>query len=210
MNRREVLKGLGLSVGALVVTPTALSLLQSCAKEQKISWTPKFFTVEEVPLLNTIVDIMLPKTEDSPSATEVNVPQFIDRYVAEVFEEKDQKLYRKGVETIVNIFKGTKESINFFDVKESEVEAEMAKILKKSKQEHEDIMESFFLAVKNEKDIDSDVLSYVTLDGIRNLSIFAYKNTERVGEEILNYDPVPGKQEGCIDIDMSSTKAYSL
>ncbi|SEB36358.1 Gluconate 2-dehydrogenase subunit 3 [Tenacibaculum sp. MAR_2009_124] len=209
MNRREVLKGLGLSIGTLLVTPTALSLLQSCAKEEKISWVPKFFTVEEVPLLNTIVDVILPKTEDSPSATEVNVPQFIDRYVAEVYEEKDQKLYRKGFESIVNIFKGTKESINFFNVKEAEVEDVLAKVLKKTEEEHNGIMQRFFAAVESKSDVDSEDLKYVTLDGIRNLSVFAYKNTERVGEEVLNYDPVPGKQKGCIDID-SSTKAYSL
>lgn len=79
MKRREALKSLGLATGFFVATPPIISLLQSCTSEVS-TWTPEFLSVEEGVVLTNLVDIILPKT-DIPSATEVNVPQFIDKYL---------------------------------------------------------------------------------------------------------------------------------
>ena len=81
MKRREALKNLGLATGFVVASPSIISLLQSCTAEAK-TWTPVFLSVEEGVVLANLVDIILPKT-DIPSATEVNVPQFIDKYIHE-------------------------------------------------------------------------------------------------------------------------------
>ncbi len=72
MKRRDVLKNIGFTAGFFVVTPSIISLLQSCTSDVK-TWTPEFLSPEQGIVLANLVDIILPKT-DIPSATEMNVP----------------------------------------------------------------------------------------------------------------------------------------
>ena len=58
MKRREVIKGLGLSFGAMLLTPSAMSLLHSCTKETGPIWEPVFFSKNQVQFLNKITDII--------------------------------------------------------------------------------------------------------------------------------------------------------
>lgn len=211
MNRREMLKGLGLSLGALAITPSVASLLNSCASEEKLTWSPAFFTKQQVPLLNKVVDIILPKTDGLPGATEVNVPQFIDKFIAEVFDSETKEISKKGFESFGNLFLKDKNKVDFSAVKIEAIEAEIAKILTKSKEEHEATMRALGEALQNETDIPEEVLNYVTIDNIRGLSIFAYKSSEYIAEEVLAYYPVPGRQKGCVSVEEATKgKAYSL
>ena len=77
MNRRELLKNLGYTVGATALTPTLLSTLQSCTQDP--SWQPAIFPKNKIGFVNTLLDIILPKT-DTPSASELNLIAFIDTY----------------------------------------------------------------------------------------------------------------------------------
>ena len=209
MKRREVIKGLGLSLGALLVAPSAMSLLQSCTSD-KPTWTPTLFSVDQAPLLDKLADIILPKTEDAPSATEVNVPEFIDRYVAEVYEAEERDLFMKGFSNFGNIVMKKTNAETLSNVEATDIESALSSILKKSKEEDEAIMKTFYEAFESESEIPDDALNYVAMNRVRDLCVFAYTNSEKVGEEIMAYAPVPGKQEGCIDLSETNGKAYSL
>ncbi len=210
MKRREAIKGIGLSFGALLVSSSALSILQSCTQEKGPIWEPTFFEKNQVQFLNKVTDIILPKTPDSPGATEVNVPQFIDKFINEVYEAEDQQNFTKGISNIVNTLLERTGKHDIEDLDAEDIEPMLAEVLKKTKEEDQKIWEAYEEARLNETAIDADILSYVTLNGVRGLSIYAYKNSELVGEEILVYKPVPGKQEGCIDLSETEGKAYSL
>lgn len=210
MKRREAIKGIGLSFGALLVGSSALSLLESCSKETGPIWEPVFLDKNQVQLLNKITDIILPKTAESPSATEVNVPQFIDKFVNETLEVESKEVFKQGFSNLCNIFLKNSEREDLNDVESEDIEPVLAQILKKTKEEEKAFWESFDEAMENEKPISDEMASYVALNGIRGLCIFAYRNSETVGKEILVYKPVPGKQEGCIDISETNGKAYSL
>ncbi|MGB3142679.1 MAG: gluconate 2-dehydrogenase subunit 3 family protein, partial [Maribacter sp.] len=75
MDRRRVLKNMGLSLGYIVATPTLLGIVQSCKSEPAITWTPEFLTNDQGAVLTKLVDIILPKT-DTPSASEVQADIF--------------------------------------------------------------------------------------------------------------------------------------
>lgn len=90
MNRRDAIKNLGLSLGFVVVTPTVISLLNSCKADPV--WLPEYFSQNEGYLIQSLVDIILPET-DTPSASQVNVPQFIDVYTRDVMEPELQVLF---------------------------------------------------------------------------------------------------------------------
>lgn len=209
MKRREVIKGLGLSLGALLVAPSAMSLLQSCTSD-KPTWVPTVFTTDQASLLDKLSDIILPKTADSPSATEVNVPEFIDKFIAEVYEEEERDIFMRGFANFGNLIKKNADSETLIDVEAKDIEPTLGAVLKKTKDEDEVLMQNFYKAIDAETNIPSDALNYVTMNRVRDLCIFAYTNSEKVGEEIMNYQPVPGKQEGCIDLSSTDGKAYSL
>ena len=63
MNRRQVLKNLGLGAGFLVVGPSTISLLQSCVNEPSYDWKPTFLSAGNGFALQEILDVILPKTD---------------------------------------------------------------------------------------------------------------------------------------------------
>ena len=87
MKRRDALKGMGLSIGYAIATPSILSLLQSC-KTEPLIWNPIFLTQKEGTVITNLVDLILPVTETSPGALDVNVPEFLDLYAHKVYNDE--------------------------------------------------------------------------------------------------------------------------
>jgi len=179
MNRRDVLKQMGFATGYLVATPTIISLLQSCTSDVK-TWIPEFLSYEHGIVLTNIVDIMLPKT-DLPSASDMNVPQFIDKYINEVMDEKKQEKFRTGFDNIVTILKNeSNESIDNV-----------------SKDSYKSLLDKYLLVkgdIDKEREANLESLTMTKsefLNSLKSLCITAYLTTEEIGEHVLKYDPIP-------------------
>ena len=215
MKRRDMLKSLGFSIGAIALTPGIGALLQSCTEEKAV-WTPDFFSIEEGDLVTKIVDVILPKTTDLPSASEVNVPQFIDRFANEVIDPKQHPLFKKGLQNLTTLMLKSAGKENSVDLNEADVEKELSRILKKTKEEHDETMTTFYEYVADAEtnpnaNVDDEVLNYVCLENMRGLVIWGYKSSEKIAKEVLKYVPVPGEQRGCVDIqEASGGRAYAL
>jgi len=197
MDRRKALKGLGLSLGFVVATPTVLSILQSCKTDKKevTGWIPEFLSEDEGIVVKNLVDLILPKTVDLPGASDVNVAQFIDLYTSKVSGKEEQEGYKKGLAAVINAFgKPVK------DLTTEDYDGLLAKYLKATKEEQEAFRKN---------DEEAPVLE--TLIGLRGSAIWAYRTSEKVGEEVLAYDPVPGEQKGCISLEEATGgRAWSL
>ena len=192
MDRRKALKGLGLSLGYVVATPSVFSLLQSCKNDPQISWTPQFFSSNESFILEKLIDLILPKTTSSPGALDVNIPQFIDAYTNEVSSKEEQGNFKKGIATISDSLGKSPNNEAF--------ESLLTKYLKADQKGKE-------VFSKNE----DDTLTLKTLTNLRTMTIWAYKTSEKVGEEILAYDPIPGDFLGCISLEETTKgKVWSL
>ncbi len=193
MNRRNALKGLGLSLGYMVATPTILGILQSCQKDSEIMWVPKFFSKEEGSVIHNLTDLILPATNNSPGALDVNIPQFLDLYFDEVESEKKQKDFKDGIQSIIQKLGNRTSEISEYD-----------KLL------------TVFLRADNEtrkklKSDKTDQSIYETLLKLRELSIWAFLNSEKIGEEVLAYDPIPGVEIGCLTVqEATGGKKWSL
>ena len=74
MNRRKALKNLGISFSVITVTPSILSLLQSCQKST--SWNPVFFNKEQFLVILKLMEIIIPET-DIPGSTSLKLPEFV-------------------------------------------------------------------------------------------------------------------------------------
>ncbi|NCP21561.1 MAG: hypothetical protein COS42_10750 [Flavobacteriales bacterium CG03_land_8_20_14_0_80_35_15] len=195
MERRDVLKGLGLSLGFVVVSPSLISLLQSCNRTPTLNWQPAFFDKNQIVVLTNLVDLILPKTADSPGALDVNVPQFIDAYAKEVANAEAQKNFTDGLTAIL---KELDKSVA--NLKTTDYDGLLKKYFKATAQAQE--------AFKNNP---SEVLVLNSLTTLRSMSIWAYKTSEEVGEKVLAYNPIPGEYKGCLTLqEASGGKAWSL
>ncbi|TRZ46284.1 gluconate 2-dehydrogenase subunit 3 family protein [Robertkochia solimangrovi] len=213
MDRRKALRHIGYSAGFMVATPTVLSILQSCTTEQA-SWIPANLSEDEGKMLKRVVDIIIPKT-DSPSASEVNVPEFMDKYIGDAINENDQIIVRWKIKGLTDQLKAAynEDPSKITDEEYTEFLTKNLKEASKGAYELFGKFDSYTDAIMKGEDIESEplVVSFTALHDIRDMVIFAYKNSEMVGEQVLAYDPVPGAYIGCDDLQkLTGGKAWSL
>ena len=238
MDRRIALKNIGLSFGYVVATPTLISIVQSCNTTPGEEWTPDFFTMEEGVILIQLVDIIIPKT-DTPSASELNVHVFIDKFVDQVmYSEKAYLSYL--VETGKEVDSGNMSKYNrgfmrmtldkftdkaiknsgkeaIVDLTPEDLESVLASSLKMSKEQEDlnnDDIERYVQDLIDNPEtavISDEIASFAFANYLREMTIWGYKSTEYVAEEVLAYLPIPGEYIACEDADkLTGGKAWSL
>jgi len=194
MKRREALKNIGLSTGAVLATPSLFSILQSCTSDIT-TWTPDFLSNDQGTVLKGIIDVILPKT-DTPSGNEVNVAQFIDKYANEVTGTEEQAKIKAAYENLVNLIKRDYNE-NLSKVTTDDYKALLDTHMKLSSEEQPE---------SDPNKINASQL----LNSIKGRSIWAYRISETVGETVLAYDPIPGVAY-CGDLqELTGGKAWSL
>jgi len=195
MNRRQALKNISLTLGYTAVIPSAFSILQSCKTKVNI-WVPQFFTSDEAVVIKNLVDLILPTTKDSPGALDVNVPEFIDLYALKVYDSEKAIEYRLGLQGIIQELNIPETGVKV--LKREDFDKLLSKYLRATKEEQKQFRQS-----KN--------IVFEALMELRGQSIWAYKTSEDIGENVLAYDPIPGTQKGCIDLnEATGGKAWSL
>jgi len=194
MKRREALKNIGLSAGFVLATPSVFSLLQSC-KSDVATWTPTFLSEESGIVLKNLVDVILPKT-DTPSANDVNVAEFMDKYFDEVLMENEQVELKKSFNNLTIFLKS-----NYNE-----------KVSKISNEDYMHLLDNHMkLNSEESKALDENAqdISHL-LNKLRSMTIQSYRISETVGETILAYDPVPGASY-CDDLQkLTGGKSWSL
>ena len=93
LGRRDALRRLSLLLGGVATAPLAPALLSGCrtpAGDELASYTYATLDADQQSLLSALVDQILPAT-DTPGASDVGVPQFIDMMLSEWYaaEERD-------------------------------------------------------------------------------------------------------------------------
>ena len=214
MERRKAIKNIGLTFGAFVATPTALSLLQSCGSSEA-PWTATFYDINEAKVIKNFVEMLLPASGNLPSAVSINVHGFIDGFVNQAMVSKDQINHRNSLKKVIADLLATagKEKIGNLD--DDDYDKFMNKVFQMSFEEAEELdryIEDYL--DKNDDDprgLDAKIRIYAFMKDFRDMCIWAYQNNETVGETIMAYVSVPGKQEGCVDLQATTGgKAWSL
>ncbi len=211
MNRREALKNIGLSAGYIAATPTLISILQSCTSETKLTWVPKLLSEDQAKVLDQIVDLIIPET-DIPGAKSLNVPMFIDSYMNAVAKEKDAQMFKKTADYVMKALDVSEDKL-VKNIKIEEYDSLLTKYLKSSKEQQEAYQKEM-VHVKNPDDlsrVSKEAIIFNYLSTIRGLSIWGFKTTKEIGENVLAYAPVPGEQIGCDSLEkLTKGKAWSL
>jgi len=198
MNRREALRGLSLSLGYAVSVPSVLSVLQACSVENE-PWTSVFLTENEKNMVTQLVDIILP-TSDIPGGLEINLPHFVDMMCKDVMTKSDQEIFHQGSEVFSERFKLSFDK-DIRKAKKDEVLEVFANYFDKTPAESKNILEK---QKKNIEEIPAsemqDYLMYKCLLAVRSFSLLGYYTSEKIGTEVLNFDPIPGGWQPCIPV----------
>lgn len=214
MDRRNALKNMGVALGYTVATPTLISLMQSCKSETAKAWVPDFFSPEEGNVLKQLVDLLLPAT-DTPSASDVQVHMFIDRFAAEVMTSEQQAFWRMATGIFVDEAYKAAGKENGEGLSPEDLEPLLASALQSTKEEEENYNEQIEeymtkMAAGESSTLSSEAANYTFASNLRGITIWGYKTSEYVGEKVLNYLPVPGTYVACDDLDeLSGGKAWS-
>ncbi|MBK6266296.1 gluconate 2-dehydrogenase subunit 3 family protein [Marivirga sp. S37H4] len=179
MNRREAIKKTGMMLGFAAGSPLLLHVLQGCAPEKTLSWKPLFFNKKQAHLVSEIVDQILPRT-DTPGALDVGVDAFVDKMVAEVYTEKEQQQFVRGLDAINTNSKGVNGEL-FSDLS--------------SERKHE-----FLFRIESEikrLDYNADPEQKPFFLMIKELTLLGYFTSEEIMKNHLDYMPVPMKLDGC-------------
>lgn len=198
MNRRESIKGLAMSFGYVVAAPTVVSVLESCTTKSEI-WPAVFLNMKEQHFVTHLVDIIIPAT-DTPGGLDVNLPQFIDMMSNDLFESDEKEIFKEGSEIFAARFK--KKFGKDIDASNRDEVAELfANYFDVSKEKKDEIQKAQSMAIDEitDQEID-DYKMYKFLLNIRSLSLLGYFTSEKIGKEVLTFDPIPGRYEPCLPV----------
>jgi len=198
MDRRTAIKKISASLGAAATAPTLLSLLVSSTADAQ-SWKAESLSGEQQHIVTHLVDIILPSSQ-IPGALDVNVVQFIDKVYSQVFTEQEQQSFQAGASQFSQVFSSL---FNRSAIRGSRNEfQQLIKTYFDLPQDQQNII--FSEQKRPLSEIDSAnknrYLIYKFLLPLRSNTLYGYFRSEKVGTQVLNFDPVPGAYDGCVPL----------
>jgi hypothetical protein len=190
MKRRDILRYTAMMSGAVIAAPLAVSFLSGCKTDvlaNAVDFQPSFFDAESFKFVNTIVDIIIPKT-DSPSASEAGVPAIIDHMVNKVYNAEAQKEYKAGFDKLMSHLNSSEGFLNI----QPTGQTEMIQKLEDGKDNP---------ALKDVRE------AYINL---KQQTVAYFLSNEKIAEKYLNYLEIPGAYEGCISLAEAGGKAWAI
>lgn len=188
MNRRDALRKSAIFAGSAVAAPTLLSLLQSCSKQDRLTWTPQFLNVDQARFISSFVDTILPKTT-TPGALDVKTDIYIDLVYAKAYDKQGQENVVAEIEKF-NVDCKSKYGDVFADLSLEDKTACL--------KEHEASSPKFNGRVWGTAVGKQEPVGFYR--SLKSMAMSAYFSSEEVGKNILSYDPIPGEFLGCIPL----------
>ena len=133
-------------------------------------YSPIYFSKTEFSLLSKIVYFLIPKTE-TPGALEMKVPQFIDIIISETYNNESKNNFSNKLKLLIEDFKS-----NNIDLSD-----------------YNSIKTKFVNDFNNKTHQE-------TYNQIRDLTVWGFKTSKEIALNVLNYNPIPGYQLGCVNI----------
>lgn len=180
IDRREAIRRAALLAG-VVLSPGWLTL----AGRARPLAQARYFTPAQLAMVAAIADRIIPRT-DTPGAADVGVPALIDLLYGEFMTEAERGLLTQGLA----------------DVDRAATAAHGASFPTLGA-ERQDVLLRGIARAEEDKDE-----SFFRL--IRSATVLGYFTSEQVGRNVLHYDPVPGRYEGCIPIDQVGRRNWTI
>lgn len=188
MNRRDILKSVGLIVGGTVIGADAFLLSGCTFSEEQIG----LLSGKQISLLEEIAEVILPHSEKSPGAKDAKVGPFINRIVSDFYNAQEQQVFLEALDKY--------KEMDFEAMTLGEKEAQL--LIEESY-----VKENHIYTFTNKETGESFETrpAYVM---IKQLSIWAYLSSEIVAKNNFNYLPIPGKYTGCVEVTADTKPMY--
>ena len=179
ISRRRALKIIGVGIGAAGTLPVleigALGQHQHGGarrpEDGQVAAAPKFFTPQELALVTTISDMIIPTDAHSPGAQAAGVPAFIDLMVSESAQET-KTLWRDGLAAVERM---SREKFSAgFDAATEEQRTKLLTDISKDERKPNTVEERFWVAIKN-----------LTIDGYYTSEIGIHQDLQYKGNSFL-------------------------
>lgn len=183
MTRREALKHTALLLGAALSRSTLVCAQTPGAHAPDAR--PRSLSVPHFAAIAALAECLLPRT-DTPGASDAGVPAFVDTFYGGFMTSAEKNLFVGGLDRLD-------------DASRSGHGRDYA-VLPSSAQA--DLLRALALPTATEND-----RAFLRL--ARGLVLSGYFTSERVGTDVLNYDPVPGVWESCIPVERVHNTAWT-
>jgi len=185
MNRRKAIRQTAIILGGAVSASVIAGVMSGCQPKGEPDWTPQFLTPTQAKTIEAISEYILPET-DTPGAKSLHLTEFIDLMVKDTYSGYDQLQFHKGLAKF-------QEECKFFTgtpfLNASSVDQQKFLVLHEQK------------AVSLQKQTGAKPFIF----NIKELLLVGYFTSEYAITELMNYNPLPTKFEGCVDAP-SATK----
>jgi gluconate 2-dehydrogenase gamma chain len=186
MNRREALRRTAMLMGGALSAPAIMGVLNGCTAEPTINWKPEFLTNEQGALVSRLSDIIIPTT-DTPGASAVGVPSFIDKMLKDVYSKEEQDRFITGLKDFdARADKDIGDT--FMELDPEDQETFVLKV-------HKEAIESFAASRYSRPPAPKPFFLMV-----KELTLLGYFTSEVGATQVLQYSPVPGAYKGCVPL----------
>ncbi len=207
MERRTALKAISSALGYSLAPATLITLANSC-KENKTGEINDyfFFDKEEIVALGKLGEVFLPRT-NTPGAIDVSAHLFVDVFYGKIASEEDRTIFKEAFASWKKAFqKVTKTEMTTAEQDAFNENLQFYYGIDKDQiKEVEEVLRS----KGTNKETEETYQIYSFLSKFKNVLLLGYFASEEVGENVLNYLPVPGEYEGCVPVE-SVGNAWSL
>jgi len=192
MKRREALRLLA-AAGLLPMAPRNLLSLRGARRLLAVAETPRTLNLHQFATVRSMAEMILPRTE-TPGATDVGAPEFIDLIVTEWYSAEERESFLKGLADVDNrsqtLF--AKDFVQCTASQQSQVLTELG----------EQMVEAETKREAQRAPRQSQQSFYPML---RNLTLTAYYTSEGGARQELHFEMISGEFHGCVQIATPQT-----
>lgn len=170
MQRRDLLKSFGAATALALLPHEALAAWTRVASGLKPA---NGLTNAQLALVGAIADTILPRT-DSPGATDVGVPAFIDVIVSENYTDSDRAAFVAGIDALETQLKSTA-GVAFVDLS-PEARGSAIEAIERTTDRRSEPMRTYWR--------------------LKGLVIHGYFTSETVMKDVLKFEIMPGRFDG--------------
>jgi gluconate 2-dehydrogenase gamma chain len=187
LTRRKAIRGAAALLGSSIAGAQITAFMSRAAVAAVEGEPPEFFDEDQFALIDRIADVMIPET-DTPGASGVGVPHFIDLMLSEWASPARQARYVSGLAALDTELRGP--GGEHFTELDADGQLE--------------VLRGFDAAALAD---DGGNAFYAEL---KHMILFAYYSSEAGATEELQYQALPGVYQPCMPVDENTRGWFHL
>jgi hypothetical protein len=204
MNRREALRNVAILMGGAISATTLGVVADGCKPSKK---NGELFSDKQQLIITELADTIIPATS-TPGAKAAGVGPFIAMMIKECYPDNVQKTFIDGLDDLEKRSE-SKFSNSFVQINATQRAAVLQEVIDELKKEKEEEKENEKKSGEKKKAASQSKKDPGFFQLAKELTMLGYFTSEIGTQQALVYSPVPGRYEGCTDMQPGQ-KAWAL